>query len=147
MPTKAEFKFDCPKCGQHILISTDWVGLGITCPSCQTRFTIPSPHSVESAAPSAIPRRQTKPTIRIELPVPAGEKQTEPNGHDRGVSGFTVAAPASVTGHEPWPELVQHLEKGSLVDPAALVTALFRELTDVRRRLELVEKQCGHQAS
>jgi hypothetical protein len=43
--------------------------------------------------------------------------------------------------------LVQRLEHGALVDPSALVTALFHELTDVRRRLGEVEKRLAQSQS
>ena len=43
MPTKNEFKFDCPKCGQHILAARAWAGRQIHCPSCETQLTIPPP--------------------------------------------------------------------------------------------------------
>jgi len=145
MPTKTEFKFDCPKCGQHILAATDWVGLGISCPSCQSRITIPSPPSNELPSTAVTSSQPTKPTIRIELP-PKPEQTVA--GQNRQLSGSNTGAavaPTSVTGNEPWPELVQRLEKGALVEPAILATALFRELTSVRNRLEEVERKLADQ--
>src|ERR1043165_6136528 len=43
MPTKTEFKFNCPACGQHILAASEWSGRRINCPSCEATMTIPSP--------------------------------------------------------------------------------------------------------
>lgn len=145
MPTKTEFKFDCPKCGQHILVSTDWVGLGISCPSCQTRITIPLPPSSQSPSTTATSFQPTKPTIRIELPPKSEQAPAGPNGQPVGSTTNAAAAPINVTGHESWPNLVQQLEKGALIEPAVMVTALFRELTNVRRRLEDVERKLADQ--
>jgi DNA-directed RNA polymerase subunit RPC12/RpoP len=141
MPTRTEFKFDCPKCGQHILVATDWVGLGISCPSCQTRITIPSPPSSQSPSTAAASSQPTKPTIRIELPPKPAQDAAGPNDHPVGPNAGAAVAPTSVTGNEPWPELVQQLEKGAHIEPAVLATALFRELTRVRNRLEEVERK------
>jgi len=145
MPTKTELKFNCPQCGQHILVSTDWVGLGINCPSCQTRISIPSPPSGESPPKPTILPLPTKPTIRIELASKPAEDTASPNG--RPVGGGTSAAvpPRSVTGNESWQELVRRLEEGALVEPAVLATALFHELANVRRRLDEVEKKLADQ--
>jgi len=145
MPAKTEFKFDCPKCGQHILVATDWVGLGISCPSCQTRISIPAPPSGEASLKPATSPQQTKPTIRIELPSKLANDVAGPNGHPVGTNSGAAVVPTSVTGHEPWPELVQRLEKGALAEPAVLATALFRELTNVRRRLDEVERKLADQ--
>jgi DNA-directed RNA polymerase subunit RPC12/RpoP len=141
MPAKTEFKFDCPKCGQHILVSTDWVGLGINCPSCQTKIGIPSPPSGAVSLKPATSPQPTKPTIRIELSPKSAPAHPDPYGQLVGLNAGTTVAPPSVTGNEPWPELVQCLEKGALAEPAVLATALFRELTNVRQRLDEVEKK------
>lgn len=141
MLTKTEFKFDCPKCGQHILVATDWVGLGISCPSCQTRITIPSPPSGETSAKPATSPQPTKTTIRIELPPKPPHDSAGPNGKPVGPKAGAAIVPRRVTGNEPWPELLQHLENGALAEPAVLATALFCELTNVRRRLDQLEKQ------
>lgn len=141
MPAKTEFKFDCPKCGQHILVSADWMGLGINCPSCQTRIVIPSPPSGEAALKPATSPQRAKPTIRIELPPKPAQDTPGLNGQPVGLNAGAAVVPPSVTGNEPWPELVQRLEKGALAEPAVLATALFRELTNVRQRLDAVEKK------
>lgn len=141
MPAKTEFKFDCPKCGQHILVSTDWMGLGISCPSCQTRIVIPSPPSGEASSKPATSPQRTKPTIRIELPPKPAQDTPDLNGQPVGLNAGTAVVPPSVTGNEPWPELVQRLEEGALAEPTVLATALFRELTNVRQRLDEVEKK------
>jgi len=38
-----EFKFNCSKCGQHILANASWIGRRLNCPSCDTRITVPAP--------------------------------------------------------------------------------------------------------
>jgi len=37
-----EFKFYCPKCGQHIAASTDQIGTRAMCPTCTLQFNVPS---------------------------------------------------------------------------------------------------------
>ena len=148
MPTKTEFKFDCPTCGQHILVATDWVGLEMSCPSCQTKITIPSPPSLQSPATTATssqPTQPTQPTIRIELPPKPEPAAAGRSSQPAGLNTGAAVEPINVTGHEPWPELVQHLERGALVAPAILATALFRELTRVRDRLAEVERKLASQ--
>lgn len=144
MPTKTEFKFDCPQCGQHILVATDWVGLGISCPSCQSRITIPVPPNGEVSSKPATSSRPTKPTIRIELSSKPPQNAASPNGHPVGRNAGVAVVPPSVTGNEPWPELVQRLENGAMAEQAVLATALFRELTNVRQRLAEVERKLAH---
>jgi len=50
-------------------------------------------------------------------------------------------------GSEPWHEVVRRLEKGALVEPAALATALFHELIAVRHRLDEVERKLDQDRS
>lgn len=145
MPTKAEFKFNCPTCGQHILAATEWIGQHLNCPSCQAKITIPSPPSGTASAPPAISPRPTKPTIRIELPPKPVQDAAGSNGQLLGLNERAAFVPPSVTGHESWPEFVQKLEQGALAEPAMLATALFRELTNVRRRLAEVERKLADQ--
>ena len=141
IPAKTEFKFDCPKCGQHILVSTDWMGLGISCPSCQTRIVIPSPPSGEASLNPATSSQRAKPTIRIELSPKSAPAHPDLHSQLVELNAGTSVGPPSVTGNEPWPELVQLLEKGALAESSVLATALFRELTTVRQRLDEVEKK------
>ena len=141
MPTKAEFKFNCPICSQRILVAAEWYGLGISCPSCQHRISIPKPFDDGAGTTLAASQNQTKPTIRIELPTKPRPDAAGLNGELAAHSTSAAMTPTSVTANEPWPEMVERLEKGALVEPAVLATALFRELTNVRRRLEEVEKR------
>ena len=39
----AQFKFSCPHCGQHISVTTDYVGTAGSCPTCNNELTVPSP--------------------------------------------------------------------------------------------------------
>lgn len=145
---KTEFKFDCPKCGQHILVSTDWISLRISCPSCQSRIVIPSPPSGEASLKPATAPQGVKPTIRIQLPPKPATKDTAGlNGHPIGPNTGAAVVSTSVTGNEPWPELVQRLENGALAEPAVLATVLFRELTHVRQRLDELERKLDHDRS
>jgi hypothetical protein len=140
MPTKAEFKFNCPTCGQHILVATQWIGLGISCPSCQSRISIPAPSGDTASTSSAMAPKHTGQTVRIELPLKPDQATARVNGHATQSKSASPVTP-TVTGNEPWPELVRRLESGALADPAVLATALFHELMDVRRRLDKLERQ------
>jgi hypothetical protein len=149
MPTKTEFKFDCPTCGQHILVATQWSGLGISCPSCQSRITIPTPSSNEQSPQPATPPKHTGQTIRIELPLKANQGTAGRNGEvteSKPTSAVTptaarIESAQSIIGSEPWPDVARKLENGTPVAPAELATALFHELMAVRRRLDEVERK------
>lgn len=39
----SDFKFDCPKCGQHLKCDVQCSGQQIDCPTCKTQFAIPAP--------------------------------------------------------------------------------------------------------
>ena len=41
VPVMAEFKFNCPKCGQHIQCDGSYSGRQINCPQCQTACVVP----------------------------------------------------------------------------------------------------------
>ena len=75
MPTKTEFKFNCPTCGQHILTATEWSGRRINCPACQTKITVPAPpKEAKKPAPVTPYKPATHPNytsrvLRVELPV------------------------------------------------------------------------------
>lgn len=139
-PMITEFKFNCPTCGQHILVATQWIGLGISCPSCQSRISVPQPLPEPSSAALAAPPKHSGQTIRIELPLRTSQAPAGVNG--TGLSGEldSMVTPKPM-GNEPWPEMVRRLEKGELVTPAELATALFHELMAVRRRLDWLESR------
>jgi len=75
MPTKTEFKFNCPTCGQHILAATEWSGRQLECPSCEKQITVPAPPKDKKKKPAPVmpPSPATHPNyssrpIRVELP-------------------------------------------------------------------------------
>ena len=93
MPTTNEFKFDCPTCGQHILVATEWCGMRIECPSCKSRITIPAQSQKAekpAPAPPLTPRAHTLPpggTVRVESPLSArAEQATAPAPPKEGAS-------------------------------------------------------------
>ncbi len=151
MPTNAEFKFDCPTCGQHILVAPEWSGMRINCPSCESRIAIPAPPGDAPIKPPASPSNATRPTIRIELPVKSGEGIAGTNGHSATTKPDSAVVPTeervdrlqAIRGIEPWSELVRKLEKGTPVASTELATALFHELVDVRRRLDELESRAN----
>jgi len=63
------------------------------------------------------------------------------NGHAAPSKVDSVVTLTPLAGNEPWPGMVRKLEKGALVEPAALATALFHELMEVRQRLDRLEKR------
>ncbi len=112
MPTKTEFKFNCPTCGQHILVATEWCGRQINCPSCQTNLTIPQPpKEKQKPAPVMPPSPATQPNyssqpIRVELPKQestsaAAPKSGAPNTPLRQPAAGSLAAKATPTATDP----------------------------------------------
>ena len=90
MPTRTEFKFNCPTCGQHILAATEWCGRKIDCPSCQTSITIPElpkekkkPAPVMPPSPTTHPNYSSRP-IRVELPAQDKESGKSPTPNAAG---------------------------------------------------------------
>ena len=82
----------------------------------------------------------TRSTIRIELP------RKSDNSCDAKVGEAVKANPGPtveprLSGSEAWSEVVQRLEKGVLVEPAALATALYHEIVELRRRLSELESR------
>lgn len=143
VPQNAEFRFNCTTCGQHILAATGWHGLEIECPSCHSRITVPESPREEPRQNPETPPRQTGQTIRIELPLRIAGDSSTVNRQMPEVPNFKRVSEADprTPGTEPWPDFVRQLESGALIGPADLATALFQELTSVRRRLDEVEKK------
>lgn len=148
-PSPAEFKFNCPQCGQHILVAAQWSGLVISCPSCQGRITVPQPSDTTQSPGAATPPGRVGQTIRIELPAKAIKNAAVTSPPATEAKARATVAPvkggAGGAGRdrvtEPWPDLVRRLEQGALIAPAELATVLFEELTDVRRRLDALEHE------
>ncbi len=59
----SEFKFSCPRCGQHILCDAPWSGREINCPACQQPLVVPrlGPAAPQVTA-TAHPRMQKTPS-------------------------------------------------------------------------------------
>jgi len=74
MPNKAEFRLDCPVCGQHILAATAWIGREIHCPSCETAIAVIPPGKKPKKNPAAKPAKSSATpkaagrVIRVALP-------------------------------------------------------------------------------
>ena len=49
----AEFKFFCPRCGQHILCDSGHSGMQINCPACQQAIMVPQSPTVATIPPPA----------------------------------------------------------------------------------------------
>jgi len=50
----SEFKFDCPKCGQHIQCAVHFSGRHIPCPACKVEIVVPPvPGRVMPAMPKS----------------------------------------------------------------------------------------------
>ena len=79
MPTTTEFKFNCPKCGQHIQAVREWSGRQINCPGCNQAIAIPAPpKESEKAAPVAVLPSPALPKLPTGLTSLAMPKETEP---------------------------------------------------------------------
>jgi len=89
----SEFKFNCPKCGQHILANEEWGGRPIDCPACNTRITIPpTTKEPKKQAPPVAPAPKTcqkipsmdvsaKQAAAVSAPVPrlpVAKKESQP---------------------------------------------------------------------
>ena len=77
----SEFKFSCPKCGQHLIGDKSWAGQRIQCPGCQSDFVVPTGSSASAprSAPSLSRQRQE----------PALPRSASPTGFHKP-SGQTV---------------------------------------------------------
>ena len=66
-----EFQFNCPQCGQHILVTAKWSGRRMACPSCETRFIIPAMPGKNGGAPSAArPAIVAPPKVKVRVKLP-----------------------------------------------------------------------------
>jgi len=139
MPTKTEFKFNCPTCGQHILAATEWCGRQINCPSCQTSITIPElpkekkkPASVMPPSPATHPNYSSRP-IRVELPAP--DKDTAPT-QTQAAAASPKTQPATVgsdTKAQPTPPISTEPQQ---IRIAVLTPAVkLNMVSAVRRRI------------
>ena len=85
----AEFKFSCPRCGQHIQCDPGYSGSQINCPSCQQAIVVPqAPHSAAApSAPLVPPPTSPAPSAKFSNAVP--------------VTGRRFAGAPSLTGAPP----------------------------------------------
>jgi hypothetical protein len=133
-----EFKFNCPTCGQHILVNTEWSGRKINCPSCQTSITIPElpkekkkPTPVLPPSPTTHPNYSSRP-VRVELPAqdkdavksPIAAASPKPQLTTGGPE--TKAQPTSPIATEPQPLRIAVLTPAVKLD---MVRAVRRRLT------------------
>ena len=69
----AEFKFSCPKCGQHIQCDADYAGAQINCPTCQQAIVVPqAPRFAAAPIPPSTP---TGLSTRQSTSAPAAGRQ------------------------------------------------------------------------
>jgi hypothetical protein len=79
-----EFKFSCPHCGQHLAGTDAWVGRSLTCPTCQSAFTVPAPAIATPAAPPP-PPSPLRPAALPRAARPAAAPDNAP--HSLAVAG------------------------------------------------------------
>lgn len=65
----SELKFNCPTCGQPILVDAREAGRKLVCPSCKSQLTIPKPSW--SSVPKPDPRAPAGPVETAPKPPPA----------------------------------------------------------------------------
>jgi len=106
-----DFKFNCPKCGQHILANAAWIGRPVNCPSCDTRISIPAPEKPakkkETAAiASTAKSKPSSTTVRRQPPAKTQKPTAATNGASRiSTKSANVEKPANVgTGAVSTPE-------------------------------------------
>ena len=85
--TNAEFKFNCPACGQHIAVALDWCDWQISCPSCRTSITVPPRPKDRMKVKQALP---PYPRIRSG----AGEEAPDAGGSISEFAGSSGTEPA-----------------------------------------------------
>lgn len=63
--------FNCPACGQHLVIDEAGAGLVIQCPKCSKDLTVPAPkpaETPESEKERTVALKWTPPTSTLRLP-------------------------------------------------------------------------------
>jgi hypothetical protein len=70
-----DISFDCPGCGQHLVIDEAGAGLVVQCPQCARDVTVPHRPGTEpasSAAPSIDSREDKERTVALKWIPPTG---------------------------------------------------------------------------
>ena len=67
-----ELKFECPRCGQHLVVEERGAGLTVNCPTCKQEIDIPSraqppPQPLPPPVPSVSTLRQTQKSAKGRL--------------------------------------------------------------------------------
>ena len=129
MPTKTEFKFNCPTCGQHILAAAAWIGRQIECPSCDTNITIPSPPKEEKKSGHVMPPSPathpdySKRVVRVEVPTKASKaaesKAASPPTKTAPSATSSPAQPQAATTVQPQPAKAAQDPKSKTTDSKA----------------------------
>ncbi len=101
-----EFKFDCPKCGQHILAVADWSGRRIECPSCESKITIPP-------APK-LPKKSARATQPISTPLP---KPPDARLKVAAPTNTNKSTPATAAASTPTPAISLQKAKPKTTEP------------------------------
>jgi DNA-directed RNA polymerase subunit M/transcription elongation factor TFIIS len=76
-----DIPFDCPGCGQHMVIDEAGAGLVVQCPKCGREVSVPViPASAPAAntAPAASPREDKERTVALKWVPPSGSAGGKP---------------------------------------------------------------------
>ena len=123
----SELKFSCPNCRQNIQATTEYSGLQINCPSCQTLLVVPpSPDAPAPATPPAnrLSMAASTPPAQASAgasaaasfhALPVGKKKPK-TGLIVGLSLGAIAVAAAVYF---WPELMKKVSHGNQLLAAA----------------------------
>jgi hypothetical protein len=110
----AEFKFSCPRCGQHIQCDPGYSGAQINCPSCQQTIVVPqAPHSAAAPAAPLVP----------PVPPPAAPGLSTKQSTTAPASGRRFAGAPGLTSAPPPKPKSKALKTVLIVTAAVVVLA------------------------
>jgi len=76
-----DIEFNCPVCGQRMVIDKAGAGLVIQCPKCKRNVRVPSPFAPDpssGAKPATAPRPPREHTVVLNWTPPSGSTPKEP---------------------------------------------------------------------
>jgi len=135
----SEFKFSCPNCQQNIKATSEYSGLQINCPSCQTPLVVPADPNTPApaAAPGSLVPEVPKGAGRLSMakstgaPEPASSASAAAMMYGRQVVskkksktglivGISVGVCAVVAAIIFWPALMKKVKHDNQADAAAI---------------------------
>jgi hypothetical protein len=116
----SEFKFSCPNCNQNIAATSEYSGLQINCPSCQTLLVVPADPNAPAPAPTGSRLSMAASTPHAAAPVGAAAASAMYANANRPVKkkksktglivGLSLGACAVAAAIYFWPTLMDKLK-------------------------------------